>query len=71
MIDRYLKHFEQNALKISHALQVMSSIVAAAVDTHGTAGKEKFFKEISYVNSLSCNSDLNSHLLFTTVCQCL
>jgi len=41
VIERYVKPFEQNAMKISLAVQVMSSIVAAAVDTHMTAGKEK------------------------------
>jgi hypothetical protein len=43
VIERYLKPFAQNVMKISLAAQVMSSIVAAAVDTHVTAGKEKCF----------------------------
>ena len=43
VIERYLKPFAQNAMKISIAVQVMSSSVAAAIDTHMTAGKEKYF----------------------------
>ena len=41
--DRHLKHFAQDAMKVSLAAQVMSSTVAAAIDTHVTAGKEKCF----------------------------
>jgi hypothetical protein len=41
--DRHLKPFAQDAMKVSLAAQVMSSTVAAAVDTHVTAGKEKCF----------------------------
>jgi hypothetical protein len=41
--DRYLKPFAQDAMKVSLAAQVMSTSVAAAVDTHVTAGKEKCF----------------------------
>jgi len=43
MTERYLKTFAQNAMKIGLALQIMSSIVAAAIDTRVTAGKEKYF----------------------------
>jgi len=43
VVDRYLKCFAQGAMKISLAVQIMSSIVAAAIDTHLTAGKEKYF----------------------------
>jgi uncharacterized membrane protein len=43
VIDRYLKTFAQDAMKFSLAIQVMSSTVAAAIDTHVTAGKEKCF----------------------------
>jgi len=38
--DRHLKDFAQDAMKVSLAAQVMSSSVAAGVDT---AGKEKCF----------------------------
>jgi len=41
--DRHLKPFAQDAMKVSLAGQVMSSTVAAAIDTHVTAGKEKCF----------------------------
>ena len=41
--DRHLKYFAQDAMKVSLAAQVMSSTVAAAIDTHVTAGKEKYF----------------------------
>ena len=41
--DRHLKPFAQDAMKVSLALQVMSNTVAAAIDTHVTAGKEKCF----------------------------
>jgi hypothetical protein len=63
MIDRYLKCFPQDAMKISLAVQGMSSTVAAAIDTHVTAGKEKCFKRFIILTALSCNSVLNS-LLF-------
>jgi uncharacterized membrane protein len=43
VIDRYLKRFAQDAMKISFAVQVVSSIVAAAIDTRVSAGKEKCF----------------------------
>jgi len=43
VIDRYLKHFAQDAMKISLAPQIMSSTVSEAIDTHVTAGKEKYF----------------------------
>ena len=43
VIDRFLKHFAQNATKISLALQIMSCTQSEAVDTHVTAGKEKSF----------------------------
>ena len=43
LTERYLKSFAQNAMKISLALQVMSSIVAAAIDTCVTTGNEKSF----------------------------
>jgi hypothetical protein len=43
VIDRYLKYFAQNAMKISSALQLMSSTVSEAIDIHVTAGKEKYF----------------------------
>jgi len=43
VIDRYLNRFAQDAMKISLAVQIMSSIVAAAMDTDVTAGKEKCF----------------------------
>ena len=43
VIERYVKPFEQNAMLISLAVQVMSSSVAAAIDIHVTAGKEKYF----------------------------
>jgi len=43
VIDRHMKTFGQNAMKVSSAAQVMSSTVAAAIDTHVTAGKEKCF----------------------------
>jgi len=45
--DRHLKTFAQDAMKFSSAAQVMSSIVAAAIDTHETAGKEKCFLKVS------------------------
>jgi len=41
--DRHLKPFAQDAMKVSLAAQITSSTVAAAVDTHVTAGKEKCF----------------------------
>jgi hypothetical protein len=41
--DRNLKPFAQDAMKVSLAAQVMSTSVAAAIDTHVTAGKEKYF----------------------------
>jgi hypothetical protein len=41
--DRHLKPFAQDAMKVSLAAQVMSTSVAAAIDTHVTAGKEKCF----------------------------
>jgi len=41
--DRHQKPFAQDAMKVSLAAQVMSSTVAAAIDTHVTAGKEKCF----------------------------
>jgi hypothetical protein len=41
--DRHRKPFAQDAMKFSLAAQVMSSTVAAAIDTHVTAGKEKCF----------------------------
>jgi len=41
--DRHPKHFAQDAMKVSLAAQVMSSTVAAAIDTHVSAGKEKCF----------------------------
>ena len=44
VMDGYLKCFRQDAMKISLAVQIMSSIVAAAIDTHVTADKEKCFK---------------------------
>ena len=40
---RHLKPFAQDAMKVSLAAQVMSNTVAAAIDTHVTAGKEKCF----------------------------
>jgi hypothetical protein len=43
VIDRYLKSFAQDDTKISLNVQVMNSTVAAAIDTHVTAGKEKYF----------------------------
>jgi len=42
--DRHMKPFAQDATKVSLAAQVMSNTVAAAIDTHVTAGKEKYFK---------------------------
>jgi len=41
--DRYLNRFAQDAMKISLAVQIMSSTVAAAMDTDVAAGKEKCF----------------------------
>jgi hypothetical protein len=41
--DRHLKPFAQDAMKVSLAAQVMSTSVAATIDTHVTAGKEKYF----------------------------
>jgi len=41
--DRRLKPFAQDAMKVSLDAQVMSNTVAAAIDTHVTAGKEKCF----------------------------
>ena len=41
--NRHLKPFAQDAMKVSLAAQVMSTSVAAAIDTHVTAGKEKCF----------------------------
>jgi hypothetical protein len=41
--DRHLKPFAQDAMKVSLAAQVMNNPVAAAIDTHVTAGKEKCF----------------------------
>jgi len=41
--DRQLKHFAQHAMNVSLAAQVMKSTVAAAIDTHVTAGNEKYF----------------------------
>ena len=41
--DRHLKPFTQDAMKVSLAAQVMSTTVAAAIDTPVTAGKEKCF----------------------------
>ena len=43
VIDRYSKRFAQDAMKISLVVQVMSNIVAAAIDTYVTAGKEKYY----------------------------
>jgi len=43
VIDRYSKRFAQDAMNISLAVQGISSIVAAAIDIHLTAGKEKCF----------------------------
>jgi hypothetical protein len=43
VIESYLKPFAQNAMLISLTVQVMSSIVAEAIDTHVTASKEKCF----------------------------
>jgi hypothetical protein len=43
MINRYLKRFVQAAMKISLAMQIMRNTVAAAIDTHVTAGKVKCF----------------------------
>jgi hypothetical protein len=39
--DRHLKTFAQDAMEVSLAAQVMSTSVAAAIDTHITADKEK------------------------------
>jgi hypothetical protein len=69
VIDGYLKCFLQDGMKISLAVQGMSGIVAAAVDTHVTAGKEKCFKRFIILTALSCNSVLNSPLLYTTISQ--
>ena len=41
--DRHLKPFAQDTMKVSLAAQVMSNTVAAAIDTHVTADKEKCF----------------------------
>ena len=43
MTDRHLKPFTQDAMKVSLAAQIMSSTLAAAIDTHVTASKEKCF----------------------------
>ena len=43
MTDRHLKPFAQDAMKVSLAAQVMSSIVAAAIDTRVAARKEICF----------------------------
>jgi uncharacterized membrane protein len=43
MTDRHLKPFAQGAMKVSLAAQIMSNTVAAAIDTHVTAGKEKCY----------------------------
>jgi hypothetical protein len=43
VIDRYLKHFAQEAMKISLALQIMSSTVSVAIDSYVIAGEEKYF----------------------------
>jgi hypothetical protein len=42
MIDTYLKHFAQDAMKSSLGVQIMCSTVAAAMD-NVTASKEKYF----------------------------
>jgi len=44
MTYRHLKPFTQDAMKVSLAAQIMSSTVAAAIDTHVTASKEKRLK---------------------------
>jgi hypothetical protein len=41
--DRYSKRFAQDAMNISLAVQGISSIVPASIDTYVTAGKEKCF----------------------------
>ena len=38
--DRHLKPFALDAMKVSLTAQVMSSTVAAAIDTHVIAGKD-------------------------------
>jgi hypothetical protein len=43
MTDRHLKPITQDAMKVSLAAQIMSCTLAAAVDTHVTANKEKCF----------------------------
>ena len=57
-------------MKFSLATQVMGRTVAAAIDTDVTAGKEKCFERFVMWTTLSCNSVLNSLLLFTAVSQC-
>ena len=41
--DRHLKTFVKDAMKVSLAAQVMNNTVAAAIDTHVTSGKKKYF----------------------------
>jgi len=43
MIDGHLKLFTQDTMKVSLAAHVVSSTVAAAIDTHLTASREKCF----------------------------
>ena len=45
--DRHLRHFAQDAMKVSFAVHVMSSTVAAAIDTHVTAYREKCFLKVA------------------------
>jgi len=50
--DINLKHFAEDAMNVSLAAQEMNSTVAAAIDTHVIAGKEKCFYKPHCVNSL-------------------
>jgi len=48
--ERRLKPFAQDAMILT--TKVMRNTVAAAIDTPVTAGKEKCFQKLHYVNSL-------------------
>jgi hypothetical protein len=66
LTDRHLKPFAQDAMRVSLAAQVMSNTVAAAIDTHVTAGKEKCFIKGS-LGEQPCNI---FHFLIYTLYSC-
>jgi hypothetical protein len=55
--ERHLKPYAQLAV------QVMSSTVPAALDTHVTAGKEKYFQKAHYMNRLVILFKIHSYFI--------